>query len=92
MLVSIGVGDDGRREIIGIDEGMKEDAASWELFIRSMTDRGLTGVRLAIGDRNPGLVRAVGLLPGARYQRCMVHFERNVLSKVPSRKRKTAAM
>lgn len=92
VLVAIGVGDDGRREVIGVAEGMKEDSASWESFIRSMIGRGLSGVRLAIGDRNPGLVRAVGeLLPDARYQRCMVHFQRNVLAKVPRRKRKPVA-
>lgn len=64
VLVAIGVGEDGRRETVGIAEGMKEDSASWESFIRSMLDCGLAGVRLVIGDRNPGLARAVGeLLP-----------------------------
>lgn len=92
ILVTIGVGDDGRREVIGVAEGMREDSASWESFIRSLIARRLTGVRLAVGDRNPGLVRAVGeLLPGARYQRCMVHFQRNVLAKTPRRKRKPVA-
>lgn len=68
VLVAIGVGDDGRREVIGVDEGMKEDTASWESFIRGLVARRLTGVRLAIGDRNPGLLHAVGeLLPGARH-------------------------
>ncbi|WP_052118256.1 IS256 family transposase, partial [Bifidobacterium bohemicum] len=92
VLVAIGVGDDGRREVIGVDEGMKEDTASWESFIRGLLERGLKGVRLAIGDRNPGLLHAVGeLLPGARRQRCMVHFERNVLAKTPRRRRKPVA-
>ena len=72
------------REVIGVAEGMKEDGASWEQFVRSMIERGLRGVRLVVGDRCAGLVSTVGsMLPNAKYQRCMVHFMRNVLSKVP---------
>ena len=83
VLVAIGVDDTGHREVIGVAEGMKEDKASWEQFIRSMIERGLKGVRLVVGDRCAGLVATVGeMLPQARYQRCMVHFMRNVLSKV----------
>ena len=68
---------------IGVAEGMKEDKASWEQFIRSMIERGLKGVRL---------VATVGeMLPQARYQRCMVHFMRNVLSKVPPTHREWAS-
>ena len=60
---------------IGVAEGMKEDKASWEQFIRSMIERGLKGVRLVVGDRCAGLVATVGeMLPQARYQRCMVHL------------------
>lgn len=92
VLVAIGIDDTGHREVIGITEGMKEDTESWKSFIRSMLDRGLKGVRLAVGDRNPGLVRALGeLLPEARYQRCMVHFERNILCKTPTRRSKQVA-
>ena len=73
-------------------EGMKEDKASWEQFIRSMIERGLKGVRLVVGDRCAGLVATVGeMLPQARYQRCMVHFMRNVLSKVPPTHREWAS-
>ena len=92
VLVAIGVGADGRREVISVAEGMKEDAESWRSFIKGMLARGLKGVRLVTGDRCAGLVAAVNeLLPGARYQRCMVHFERNVLAKVNPGNRDWAA-
>ena len=84
VLVAIGVDGDGHREVIGVAGGKKEDSASWEQFVRSMIERGLRGVRLVVGDRCAGLVSTVdSMLPKARYQRCMVHFMRNVLSKVP---------
>ena len=61
--------------VIGVTEGMKEDKASWEQFIRSLIERGLKGVRLVVGDRCAGLVSTVNaMLPDAGYQRCMVHF------------------
>ena len=83
VLVAIGVDDTGHREVVGVAEGMKEDKASWEQFVRSMIERGLRGVRLVVGDRCAGLVSTVNsMLPDARYQRCTVHFMRNVLSKV----------
>ena len=86
ILVAIGVRLDGHREVIGVAEGMKEDSTSWNSFVSSLISRGLTGVRLVTGDRCAGLVNTVsGLLPQARYQRCMVHFMRNVLSKVSPR-------
>ena len=68
------------------------DKASGEQVIRSMIERGLKGVRLVVGDRCAGLVATVGeMLPQARYQRCMVHFMRNVLSKVPPTHREWAS-
>jgi transposase-like protein len=92
ILVAIGVGVDGRREVIGVAEGMKEDSTSWQNFITSLIARGLRGVRLVVGDRCAGLVSTVGeLLPKARYQRCMVHFMRNVLAKVSPRHTRWAA-
>ncbi|WP_307998092.1 IS256 family transposase, partial [uncultured Bifidobacterium sp.] len=56
VLVAIGVDDTGHREVIGVAEGMKEDRASWEGFLRSLIERGLKGVRLVVGDRCAGLV------------------------------------
>lgn len=92
ILVAIGIGADGRREVLSVAEGMKEDAESWRSFIKGMLARGLKGVRLVTGDRCAGLVAAAGeLLPGARYQRCMVHFERNILAKVNPKNRDWAA-
>ena len=92
ILVAIGVGMDGRREVLSVAEGMKEDAESWREFIKGMLARGLKGVRLVTGDRCAGLVAAAGeLLPDARYQRCMVHFERNILARVNPGNRDWAA-
>ena len=92
ILVAVGVGMDGRREELSVAEGMKEDSESWREFIKGMLARGLKGVRLVTGDRCAGLVAAVNeLLPGARYQRCMVHFERNILAKVNPKNRDWAA-
>lgn len=92
ILVAVGVGMDGRREVLSVAEGMKEDSESWREFIKGMLARGLKGVRLVTGDRCAGLVAAVNeLLPGARYQRCMVHFKRNILAKVNPKNRDWAA-
>ena len=92
ILVAVGVGMDGRREVLSVAEGMKEDSESWREFIKGMLARGLKGVRLVTGARCAGLVAAVNeLRPGARYQRCMVHFERNILAKVNPKNRDWAA-
>ena len=92
VLVAIGIGMDGHREVIGVAEGMKEDTQSWRSFVSSLISRGLIGVRMVTGDRCAGLVSTVGeLLPEARYQRCMVHFMRNVLAKVSPRHTRWAA-
>jgi len=92
VLVAIGVDSEGHREVIGVAEGMKEDGDSWGQFVRGMIERGLKGVRLVVGDRCAGLVSTVNsMLPKARYQRCMVHFMRNVLSKTPPTHRQWAS-
>ena len=92
VLVAIGINAEGHREVIGVTEGMREDSASWEQFLRGMIERGLKGVRLVVGDRCAGLVSTVdSMLPKARYQRCMVHFLRNVLSKTPPSHREWAS-
>ena len=92
VLVAIGVDSEGHREVIGVAEGMKEDGDSWEQFVRGMIERGLKGVRLVVGDRCAGLVSTVNsMLPKARYQRCMVHFMRNVLSRTPPTHRQWAS-
>lgn len=94
VLVAIGVNQDGYREVLGVAEGTKEDKASWQAFLRHLKSRGLKGVRLFIGDKCLGLVESLGeFYPQAAYQRCVVHFYRNVWSLVPATKvRLVAAM
>ena len=85
LLVASAVNAEGYREILGICEGAKEDKAGWSAFLRHLVDRGLSGVRLVISDACRGLVESIAeYLPEARWQRCMVHFYRNVFSHVPS--------
>ena len=92
VLVAIGVGTEGRREAIAVDEGMREDATGWERFFRSMIERGLRGVGLVVGDRCAGLVSTVNSMPpNAKYQRRMVRFMRDVLSKTPPGHREWAS-
>jgi transposase-like protein len=87
VLVAIGVRSDGYREILGVVEGTKEDTESWRNFLRHLKQRGLKGVRLLVSDKCLGLVEAVGeFYPEATWQRCMVHWYRNVMSVVPKGK------
>jgi putative transposase len=87
VLVAIGVREDGYREILGVAEGLKEDTESWRSFLRHLKQRGLNGVRLIVSDKCLGLVEAVGeFYPEASWQRCMVHWYRNVMSVVPKGK------
>lgn len=84
VLVAIGVNSQGFREIVGVCEGAKEDYESWKGFMTSLKKRGLRGVRLIISDKCLGLVEAIGeVFPQAKWQRCVVHFYRNVFTKVP---------
>lgn len=92
ILVAIAVNEDGYREVIGAAEGMKEDTASWLNFLRWLKNRGLEGVQLIVGDKCKGMLEAVGeVYPEAKYQRCTVHFYRNVFSTVPRSKMKLVA-
>lgn len=92
VLVAIGVNEDGYREIIGAAEGMKEDMESWKTFLSWLKERGLKGTRLFIGDKCLGMLEAINLVfPEAKYQRCTVHFYRNIFSVVPNKKRKIVA-
>jgi putative transposase len=94
VLVAIGVDQDGYRQILGVVEGAKEDAQSWRQFLRHLKDRGLEGVELFISDKCLGLVEALGeFYPEASWQRCMVHWFRNVLTAIPTGKaREVVAM
>src|ERR1044071_8574932 len=94
LLVAIGVNDNGYREILGICEGAKEDKAGWGAFLKHLKERGLKGVRLITSDACIGLAEtAAEFFPDAAWQRCIVHWYRNIFSHVPSTKvREIAAM
>jgi putative transposase len=92
VLIAFGVNSDGFREILGVAEGAKEDKESWQGFLRYLKDRGLTGVRLFVSDKSLGLVESlVHFYPEAKWQRCIVHFYRNVFTMVPHGKVKQVA-
>ena len=94
VLVAVGVNAQGYREILGVAEGMKEDKEGWLGFLRWLKQRGLDGVQLFVSDKCGGLVEARGeCFPEAAWQRCVVHWYRNVLTVVPKGKaREVAAM
>lgn len=94
VLIAIGVDEEGFREVLGVAEGIREDAQSWRNFLRQLKERGLKGVKLFISDKCLGLVEALGeFYPDSAWQRCVVHFYRNVFTAVPSGKaREVAAM
>ncbi len=84
VVIATGVAVDGRREVLGFDVGDSEDGAFWTAFLRSLKTRGLSGVQLVISDAHTGLRSAIeAILIGASWQRCRVHFLRNVLAQVP---------
>lgn len=92
VMVAIGVNDDGYREVIGAAEGFTESAECWREFLSWLKGRGLSGVRMFTGDKAAAMTDAIAeVFPDAAYQRCTVHFYRNVLSKVPKSKRGQAA-
>lgn len=94
VMVAIGANDDGYREVMGAAEGFTESSECWREFLSWLRSRGLRGVRMLAGDKAAGMVGSIAeVFPEAAYQRCTVHFYRNVLSKVPkSRRAKAAAM
>lgn len=93
VLVAIGVDRDGYRRILGVQEGHKEDKAGWSHFLSHLKQRGLKGVKLITSDACLGLVESIAeFYPEADWQRCTVHFYRNVFSHVPSKKVKDVAM
>lgn len=89
ILVAIGVNESGNREVIGACEGGKEDKESWMKFLRSLKERGLKGTRLMVGDKCLGLIESIKeVFPQTEYQRCIVHFMRNILTDVPRKRSK----
>ena len=92
ILVALAVNNDGYREILGAAEGSKEDKESWLNFLRHLKERGLKGTQLFISDKCLGVVETLGeIFPEARWQRCVVHFYRNIFSVVPTGKVKLVA-
>lgn len=84
VVIAIGVRSTGEREIVGFDLGGSEDSGFWQEFLRGLIQRGLKGVQLVISDAHVGLKTAIAqVLTGASWQRCRVHFMRNVLAHIP---------
>ena len=85
LLVCVGVDEEGFREVLAVEVAGSEKGAAYASLLRGLIDRGLSGVRLVISDDHEGMKAAVcGELPGAEWQRCTVHFERNILAHVPT--------
>jgi transposase-like protein len=80
VIIAIGVNTDGRREVLGMEIGTSEAEPIWTAFLRKLTRRGLRGVRLVVSDAHEGIKAAIGKVLNATWQRCRVHFMRNVLA------------
>jgi putative transposase len=80
VIIAVGVNSDGRREILGLEVGTSEAEPIWTAFLRKLTRRGLRGVKLVISDAHEGIKAAVTKVLNATWQRCRVHFMRNVLA------------
>lgn len=92
MVIAIGVDDAGERHLLGFDLGASEDEDFWLTFLRSLVKRGLKTVELVVSDAHEGLKKAVGqVFAGASWQRCRVHFMRNLLAHVPKRDKRAVA-
>jgi putative transposase len=88
LLACVGVDEEGFREVLAVEAAGSEKGAGYASLLRGLLDRGLRGMRLVISDDHEGIKAAVsGELPGVAWQRCVVHFERNVLSHVPASSR-----
>ena len=88
VIIAVGANADGRREVLGMAVGPSEAEPFWTKFLRSLTGRGLRGVKLVISDSHEGLKKAVRKVLGATWQRCSVHFMRNALANVSSVKQR----
>jgi putative transposase len=85
LLACVGVNEEGYREVLAVEVAASEKGAAYASLLRGLIDRGLKEVRLVVSDDHEGIKAAVfGELPGAEWQRCIVHFERNVLAHVPA--------
>ena len=92
VVTAVAVGEDGIRRVVGLARVDSESYASWKGFLRGLRERGLEGVRCVASDAHGGIVRAVReVFPGAAWQRCVVHLERDVVSAIPTRAGRAAA-
>src|SRR6201746_219183 len=80
VIIAVGVNSDGRREVLGMDGGPSEAETFWTAFLRKLARRGLRGVKLVISDAHEGIKASVAKVMNATWQRCRVHFMRNVLA------------
>ena len=84
-MLAVGIGEDGQREILGLEMALSETEEGWRRFIRQLKERGLSGVELATSDAHEGLKQALQeAFPGLIWQRCQSHFRRNVLDQTPA--------
>jgi putative transposase len=84
VMIAIGIGWDGRRQVLGIEVAHRESAPSWSAFLRGLKERGLHGVEFVVSDDHDGLKKAIReTLTGCHWQRCYVHFLRNALDHLP---------
>ena len=90
-IIAIGANTDGRREVLGMQVGASEAEPFWTEFLRSLMRRGLRGVKLVISDAHEGLKAAVRKVISASWQRCRVHFMRNVLVHAPAGQRRVVS-
>ena len=87
VIIAVGANADGRREVLGMAVGPSEAEPFWSKFLRSLTERGLRGVKLVISDSHEGLKKAARKVLSATWQRCSVHFMRNALANVEPKHR-----
>jgi putative transposase len=83
LVIAYGVHESGIREVIGLDVGHAETEAFWRSFLRSLVERGLTGVEVCVSDAHEGLKAAIARVLGCPWQRCTVHFLRDALGHCP---------
>ena len=92
VIVAVGVNSDGRREVLGMDIGASEAEPFWTAFLRKLARRGLRGVKLVISDAHEGIKAAVSKLLCSTWQRCRVHFMRNILAHAGKSGRRVGAI
>ena len=91
VIIAVGVNTKGRREVLGMEVGTSEAEPIWTEFLRKLTRRGLRGVRLVVSDAHGGIKAAVAKVLNATWQRCRVHFMRNVLAQAGRQGRRVAS-